>query len=130
MKKFLPIFLLLWVLMPVTQLFAQPIVKTHIETGDIEGVLENGLGVFKAIPYAAPPVGDLRWRDPHPAKPWTGVYKADKFGPWPPQPERPGLTKDMMSEDCLYLGIATPATTANDNLPVMVWIHGGGFKTE
>ena len=131
MKKFcLALLLLFCGIMSASNLLAQPIVKTHVEPGDIEGVHENGLGVFKAIPYAAPPVGDLRWRDPQPAKPWTGVYKADKFGPWPPQPTRPGLTKDMMSEDCLYLGIATPATSVNDNLPVMVWIHGGGFKTE
>jgi len=89
MKKFcLALLLLFCGIMSASNLLAQPIVKTHVETGDIEGVLENGLGVFKAIPYAAPPVGDLRWRDPQPAKPWTGVYKADKFGPWPPQPKR------------------------------------------
>ena len=109
---------------------SQNLVKTHIETGDIEGVVEGELAVYKAIPYAAPPVGDLRWKEPQPAKPWNGVYKTDKFGHWPTQPTRPGLTKDMMSEDCLYLGIATPAHTTSDKLPVMVWIHGGGFKTE
>ena len=70
------------------------------------------------------------WRAPQPAQPWTGVRKCDKFGPMPPQPTRPGRTADMMNEDCLYLGIATPAKSKNEKLPVMVWIHGGGFQTE
>lgn len=130
MKKVFAILFVLWASLTLTDVVAQKLVKTHVETGDIEGVVENDLAVYKAIPYAAPPVGDLRWRDPQPAKPWEGVYKTDKFGPWPPQPERPGLTQEMMSEDCLYLGIATPATSVNDRLPVMVWIHGGGFRTE
>ena len=108
----------------------QPLLKTHVETGDVEGILDGTLAVYKAIPYAAPPVGNLRWREPQPAKAWEGVLKADDFGPWPPQPTRPGRTAGMMSEDCLYLGIATPAKNASDRLPVMVWIHGGGFQTE
>ncbi len=108
----------------------QPLLKTHVETGDVEGILDGQLAVYKAIPYAAPPVGELRWREPQPAKAWEGVLKADDFGPMPPQPTRPGRTADMMSEDCLYLGIATPAKSIADCLPVMVWIHGGGFQTE
>ena len=83
---------------------AQPLLKTHVETGDVEGVADGELAVYRAIPYAAPPVGDLRWKAPQPAKAWEGVRVCDKFGPWPPQPTRPGRTADMMSEDCLYLG--------------------------
>ena len=90
---------------------AQPILKTHVETGDIEGVIDGPLAVYKAIPYAAPPVGNLRWKAPQPAQPWEGVRVCNEFGPMPPQPTRPGRTADMMSEDCLYLGIATPATS-------------------
>ena len=108
----------------------QPLLRTRVETGDVEGVLDGSLAVYKAIPYAAPPVGDLRWKAPQPAKAWEGVRVCDTFGPMPPQPTRPGRSADIMNEDCLYLGIATPAKSASDKLPVMVWIHGGGFQTE
>ena len=108
----------------------QLLLRTHVETGDVEGVAENGLAVYKAIPYAAPPVGNLRWKAPQPAKAWEGVRVCDKFGPVPPQPTRPGRMADVMSEDCLNLAVATPAASVGDKLPVMVWIHGGGFQTE
>jgi para-nitrobenzyl esterase len=130
MKKLTTIILMVCAMMMAADVVGQPLLKTHVETGDIEGIPDGPLAVYKAIPYAAPPVGDLRWREPQPAKPWEGVLKAEDFGPWPPQPTRPGRTADMMSEDCLYLGIATPAKSVNDRLPVMVWIHGGGFQTE
>lgn len=110
---------------------AQPLLKTHVETGDVEGVLDGtDLAVYKAIPYAAPPVGDLRWKAPQPAKPWKGVLKAEDVAKWPPQPEKSYVTYDMMSEDCLYLSVTTPAKGVDEALPVMVFIHGGGFRTE
>ena len=127
MKRLISTLLLVFAVFTAMNAQEQPLLKTHVETGDVEGVLEGTLAVYKAIPYAAPPVGNLRWKAPQPAKPWEGVRVCDQFGPLPPQPTRPGRTADMMSEDCLYLGIATPATSASDRLPVMVWIHGGGL---
>ena len=129
MKKCLYV-LVIGLLALASEVQGQPLLKTHVETGDVEGITDGDLAVYRAIPYAAPPVGDLRWKAPQPAAAWEGVRVCDKFGPLPPQPTRPGRTADMMSEDCLYLGIATPAKSAADRLPVMVWIHGGGFQTE
>ena len=129
MKKYL--FLLVFGLMGLTaDMLGQPLLRTHVETGDVEGVADESIAVYKAIPYAAPPVGELRWKAPQPAKAWEGVRLCDTFGPLPPQPTRPDRKADTMSEDCLYLGIATPAKSFADRLPVMVWIHGGGFQTE
>ena len=129
MKKRL--FLAVCGLLGITAIEALPLLKTHVETGDVEGVLSGtDLAVYKAIPYAAPPVGDLRWKAPQPVKPWNGVLKAEDVAKWPPQPEKSYVKYDMMSEDCLYLSVVTSAKTVNEGLPVMVFIHGGSFRTE
>src|SRR5580658_7607961 len=78
--------------------------------------------VFKGIPFAAPPVGDLRWRAPKPAAHWEGTRKADEFGPVCMQG---GGQK--MSEDCLYLNVWTGAKAGSEKRPVMLWIYGGGY---
>jgi para-nitrobenzyl esterase len=110
--------------------FESPIVKTS--AGRVEGVYEAGLAVFKGLPYAAPPVKELRWRSPQPVQPWTGIRQALHFGPSAPQnPSQAACFKEFVvegpqNEDCLYLNIWTPGLEGQ-NRPVMVWIHGGVF---
>ena len=91
-----------------------------------------GVRSFKAIPFAQPPVGDLRWKEPQPAQNWTGVRNADQFGPRCMQRTGPGadywFRGNGMSEDCLYLNIWTPAKSGKQRLPVLVYIYGGGVQ--
>lgn len=107
------------------QSFAQQPSPVKVQEGMVQGTIENGLTVYKGIPFAAPPVGDLRWKAPQPAVKWKGVLQTTKFAPAPFQG---GNTPSGKSEDCLYLNIWTPAKSAKDKIPVMVYIYGGGFS--
>ena len=99
----------------------------RIADGILRGAIKDGITSFKGIPYAAPPVGEYRWRPPQPVKPWKDVRDATGVCPDCPQRAWPGSTSSQ-SEDCLFLNIWLPATaTTKSKLPVMVWIHGGGF---
>jgi para-nitrobenzyl esterase len=106
-----------------------PVFQTQY--GKLRGLQEGNVDIFKGIPFAAPPVGEFRWRPPQPVNAWEGERDATKFefncaqAGWP---RKPGTIAEGSSEDCLYLNIWRPAgTKTNQKLPVMVWIHGGGF---
>jgi para-nitrobenzyl esterase len=127
----LPLAIIFAAILPLTAAINDPV---RVEQGQLSGVPGSSadVRVYKGIPFAAPPVGDLRWRAPKPAADWPGVRKADQFSatcmqtPYPegslyrsePQP---------VSEDCLYLNIWTAANSPSEKRPVMVWIHGGAF---
>jgi para-nitrobenzyl esterase len=103
--------------------------EASIETGIVGGTITEGISRFFGIPYAAPPLGDNRWRSPRPAACWTGVRDATGTAPICPQPLliEAGGSAEHQAEDCLYLNIWTPAETSGRRLPVMVWIHGGSL---
>ncbi|MFD8495682.1 carboxylesterase/lipase family protein [Amycolatopsis sp. NPDC059657] len=102
------------------------IVRT--EAGAVRGTVTDGHRTFEGIPFAAPPVGELRWKAPQPARPWTGVRDATKPGARCAQAPSV-ISAGSESEDCLYLNVTTPAKPSYRPRPVMVWVHGGGFTS-
>ena len=109
-------------------------VRIETRSGVVAGRLEDGLAVFRGVPYASAPIGPLRWREPQREPAWSGARDADRFGAMAPQ--RPGVLMRMLGmdgaatdEDCLTLNVWTPQASAADaarGRPVLVWLHGGG----
>lgn len=116
--------------------FAQTIIKTT--NGKVEGYSKENLRIFKGIPFAAPPIGELRWKAPQPVKNWTGVKKCTGFSSSPIQ-NKPApfycwseefiAKPEPLSEDCLYLNVWTTAKKSGEKQPVMLWIYGGGLNS-
>lgn len=117
--------------------------KVKTENGMVQGLVgkDPRITVFRGVPYAKSPVGDLRWKAPQPAENWTGIRKCYEYGDMPMMRIHPGTDDSFykrelhpvsaeygMSEDCLYLNIFSPAETVEDNLPVFCYIHGGGLQ--
>src|SRR5690606_21741285 len=101
----------------------------EVQSGLLEGTEEDGLQVFRGIPFAAPPVGELRWREPQPPEAWSGTRKADAVAAACAQGQvaADGRLGESISEDCLYLNVWSPAQSMDQKLPVLVWVYGGGF---
>ncbi|NBT16590.1 MAG: carboxylesterase family protein, partial [Chitinophagia bacterium] len=120
--------------------YAQPATVVNIESGKISGKTTDDGAIlsYKGIPFAEPPVGDLRWRAPRPVKAWQGIKECTRFSASPMQsPPVPFsmwseeflIPKEPIGEDCLYLNVWTAAKSDNKKRPVLVWIYGGGFRS-
>jgi para-nitrobenzyl esterase len=105
----------------------------QLASGPISGLQEDGIWTYKGIPFAAPPVGELRWREPQAVEAWDEILACESYGPACPQSVEDDWTGMMdvgvMDEDCLYLNVWTPAEAPDERMPVMVWIHGGAFRS-
>ncbi len=130
--------LVLLALQPAAPAASAPEPRVHLPEGWIEGATDTAAGVriFRGLPYAAAPVGELRWRPPIPPAPWQGVRQATAFAPGCPQQlprERlpwtaPFMHQGSIDEDCLYLNVWAPLRAVTGRLPVLVYLHGGGFR--
>jgi para-nitrobenzyl esterase len=122
--------LLVSVAILVTATTQAQIQTAKVTGGTVEGVVNDGIASFKGIPFAAPPVGELRWKSPQPVIPWKGVKRTVEFAPGPMQDLNMGASlggPQKISEDCLYLNVWTGAKNSREKRPVMFWIYGGGF---